>query len=433
MKKVLIIAYHFPPHNMVGALRPAGLAKYLPEFGWEPTVITSAPANSIEKQYHVIHIRQSQSAVLRLGKILFNLDSELALMTQIAQLKNRLHIRSERSLLDRLLAFVGEITAYPDPQKGWRRHAVKAINSFFNQQPVDAMISTSSPVTSHIIANEIKERFHIPWIADFRDLWTQNYYYPYSSIRRKFEKRLELRTLSSVNALVTVSGPLADELKILHQNKQVYSIPNGFDPSEINSPPVKLTEKFTITYTGNLYQGKQSPALLFAALSDLIAQGDMHAENIELRFYGMESGWIDTEATRYRLAGVVKQYGMISHETALERQRESQILLLLKWNDWRQRGAYTAKIFEYLAARRPVLAIGGFQDVVDELLQKTNAGVSGQSKEEIKTVLSSLYREYRSTGNICYNGYADEINRYSQREMAKQFAAVLNTIIGVNN
>lgn len=427
MKKVLIIAYRFPPHPSVAALRPAGLARYLPEFGWEPIILTSTPPGNMKEKFNIIQTRQSESVPLKLGKILFKLDTDSSLITQIAQLKNRLHIKSEKkSILDLLLAAVGEITAYPDPEKGWRRYAIEAGSRFLERQPADAIISTSSPVTSHIIARELKERLNLTWIADFRDLWTQNYYYPYSPLRRKIESKLELHTISSADSLVTVSGPVADELKSLHKNKQVHSIPNGFDPQEVNIPARKLTEKFTITYTGNLYPGKQSPAPLFAALRDLITQGDINAGDIEVRFYGAEAGWIDTEAVKYGLTDIIKQYGIVPRQESLEMQRESQLLLLLKWNDPKQQGAYTAKIFEYLAAGRPVLATGGFHDVIDDLLQKTQAGTCGRNAEEIKAFLLPAYREYKSTGSVCYTGVIEEINKYSHREMAKQFAGILD-------
>jgi hypothetical protein len=118
--------------------------------------------------------------------------------------------------------------------------------------------------------------------------------------------------------------------------------------------------------------------------------------------------------------------GTVPRDIALEKQRESQLLLLLKWNDPKRRGVYTAKIFEYLAARRPLLAVGGFPDVVDQLLNETKAGVSGQTEEDIKTVLLRLYREYKSTGAVGYNGNEAEINKYSHREMARKFATVLD-------
>jgi len=428
MNKVLIVTYHFPPRPTVASLRPLGLARYLPEFGWEAVILTAALPGRPDPQFEVVETPHRDSAALGWGKRLFKLDTEQSLMAQVAQLKKKLGIRSERSPLDVLLAAVGEVTAYPDPQKGWRRFAVEAGEDILRQQNIKAIISPSPPVTSHVIAGELKGKFKIPWVADFRDLWTQNYYYPYSPLRRMHERRLELKTLSMVDALVTISRPAADDLRSLHKEKPVHSIPNGFDLAEVNTTSAKLTDKFTITYTGNLYPDKQSPEPLFAALRDLITEGSMDASDIEVVFYGPQSGWVDKQAERYGLLAIVKQLGIVPREIALNKQRESQLLLLLKWNDPRQRGVYTAKIFEYMAAKRPVLAVGDFPDVVDDLLNETKAGISAQTGEEIKDVLLRIYQEYRSTGAVSYSGDETEINKYSHREMARRFAQVLDNV-----
>jgi hypothetical protein len=208
----------------------------------------------------------------------------------------------------------------------------------------------------------------------------------------------------------------------------VHSIPYGFDPAEVNTTLGRLTDKFTITYTGNIYPGKQSPEPLFAALRDLITERSMDAGDIEVRFYGTEAGWIDKQAERYGLTGIVQQFGTVPREIALNKQQESQLLLLLKWNDPKQRGVYSAKIFEYMTARRPVLAVGGFPDVVDQLLYKTKAGVSGQTSEDIKAMLLRLYQEYKSAGAVSYNSDEAETSKYSRRETAKKFASILDIV-----
>jgi len=429
MNKVLIVTYHFPPRPTVASLRPLGLAKYLPEFDWEAVILTAALPGRPDPQFQVVETQHRDSVALGWGKRLFKLNPEQNLMGQIAQLKKKLRIRSERSPLDLLLTVIGEVTAYPDPQKGWRRFAVQAGEDILRQQNIKAMISTSLPVTSHIIAGKLKGKFKIPWVADFRDLWTQNYYYPYSPLRRMRERKLELKTLSAADALVTVSRPAADDLRSLHKQKPVYSIPNGFDPAEVNTTPGNLTDKFTITHTGNLYPGKQSPEPLFAALRDLITEGSIDASDIEVRFYGPEAGWIGEQAKCYGLTDIFEQFGTVPREIALNKQRESQLLLLLKWDDPKQQGVYSAKIFEYLAAKRPVLAVGGFPDVVDDLLTETKAGFLGQTGEEIKALLLVLYQEYKSTGTVSYSGNEAETSKYSHREMARKFTEVLNTVI----
>jgi hypothetical protein len=427
MNKVLIVTYHFPPRPTVASLRPLGLARYLPEFGWKAVILTAALPGRPDPQFEVVETQRRDSLVLGWGRRLFKLNTEQNLMAQITQLKRKLRIKSERSPLDLLLTAVGEVTAYPDPQKGWRAYAIKVGRDILQQQPIKAIISASPPVTSHIIAKKLKDEFKIPWVADFHDLWTQNYYYPYSPLRKMIERRLELNTLSSADVLVTISQPTAEDLGALHRQKLVYSIPYGFDPVEVNTTAGNLTDRFTITYTGNLYPVKRSPAPLFAALRDLIDEGSMDAGDVEVRFYGPEAGWIDKQAERYGLTGIVRQFGIVPREIALNKQRESQLLLLLKWNDPKQRGAYSAKIFEYLAARRPILAVGGFHDVVSELLDQTKAGVCGQTKEDVKTLLLRLYREYKSTGDVSYSGDEAEINKYSHREVASKFASILDS------
>ncbi len=428
MKRVLIITYHFPPRPVVASLRPRGLTKYLPEFGWQAVILTAALPGRPDPQFEVVETPRRESLPLRLGRRLFGLDSDQTLMMQIAHLKRKLRIKSERSPLDMLLAAVGEVTAYPDPEKGWRPYALEAGHDLLCQRNIQAIISTSPPVTTHIVARELKKRWGIPWLADFRDLWTQNYYYPYSPLRRKIERRLELKTLAPADALVAVSQPSAANLGSLHKQKQVHSIPNGFDPVEANPTPGKLTDKFTITYTGTIYTGKQSPEPLFAALRDLVSEGSMQADDIEVRFFGAEAGWVDRQAERYGLKSIVRQFGIVPREVALKTQRESQVLLLLKWNDHRHRGPSSAKIFEYLAASRPILAVGGFPAVVDDLLEETGVGVSGQTWLDVKHLLRQMYQEYRSTGAVPYAGDEARIDRYSHREMARKFASILDSI-----
>lgn len=431
MKKVLIVTHRFPPHPAVASLRPAGLKKYLPEFGWDATILTSAVSGGARENSNIIETPQRESSILKWGNRLFKLNNDRALMAQITELKTKLHVRSEKSVLDFLLAAIGEVTAYPDPQKGWRKYAVKAGIELLKQHTFDAIISTSPPATSHIIARELREYSNLPWIADFRDLWTQNYYYPYSPLRRMIEGKLELKTLGSADVLVSVSDPAVEDLRRLHIHKPVYCIQNGFDPAEINRNNRKLTDKFTITYTGNLYPGKQNPAPLFGALHNLIDRGDMDSTDIEVRFYGSGAGWIDIEADRYGLSNIVKQYGVVSRELSLDKQRETQLLLLLKWNDEQQRGVYTAKVFEYLAAGRPILAVGGFHDVVDDLLTTTGAGVCGYTSEDVMNVLLPLYHEYKAKGAVCYGGDREEINKYSHYVMARKFAGIFESLTGV--
>jgi hypothetical protein len=215
----------------------------------------------------------------------------------------------------------------------------------------------------------------------------------------------------------------------LHKREAVYAITNGFDPDKMSNGQIDLTSKFTITYTGLIYTGKQDPSKLFAALRDLISDGVIDPDDVEIRFYGPENELLGREIEEYGLSAIAKQYGVVPREIALEKQRESQLLLLLNWEDKQEKGVYPGKVFEYLAAQRPILATGGFgNDVIENLLEETKTSLYCKTGEDIKKVLSELYSEYKLTGKVSYNGDIAKINKYSYREMARKFAEILDSL-----
>ena len=309
---------------------------------------------------------------------------------------------------------------------GWCPHGIRAGSELLQSEKIDAIISSSPPETTHIVAKELKDSFNIPWIADFRDLWTQFHYYRYGSIRKWFERKLEIKTLSLADALVAVSQPWADKLEALNQGKDVFTITNGFDPEEAISS--SLTSKFTICYTGHIYHGKQEPGLLFKAIRALIDDGLIDRKEIKVSFYGSTYHWLDEQIREYGLGEIVHQKGMISRDAAFSKQRESQMLLLMDWGHVEEQGVYPAKVFEYLAARRPILATGGGEGVIKDLMEQTNAGIHAADKESVKDALLSFYNEYKHNGEVGYKGKEEEINKYSQREMARKYSEVLDSV-----
>lgn len=419
MKKVLIIA-----HLSHASPRIPGLAKYLLEFGWQPIILTAPVGKKPDSQCRVIET--GYRGVLGFWKRVFRLDPREDIRRGA---KKRLGVTAKKSALDFFLTLGGAIINYPDSEKGWKSFAIKAGSELLEKEDIDVIISSSSPVTSHIIAKELKNKHKIPWVADLRDLWTQNHNYSYGPLRKLIDRRLELKTLSNADALVTVSQPWAEKLQALHKGKTTYTITNGFDLSAMNTPPADLTAKFTVTYTGSIYRGKQDPSKLLAALKDLISDGFMDPNDVEVRFYGQEVGWLANEIEEFGLQAITKQYGMVYREIAFKKQKESQLLLLFDWEDPQEHGVYPGKVFEYLAAERPILVTGGSSDdVISELIDETNAGMYGSTVEDIKKILGELYSEYKLTGKVTYNGEIEKINKYSYREMAMKFAEILDSL-----
>ena len=422
MKKVLIITRWYPPYPNP-SLRIVGLARYLPEFGWQPIILTSSLDKKLDLQCRLVETPYRDILGLWKGLLGFNLKEDIR-----RQVDARFSVASKNRLVDFIFTRAGEIVGYPDLDKGWKPFAVKAGSEFLQKEGVNVVLSSSMPVISHLVAKELKTRYKIPWLADFRDLWTQKPNYRYGPLRKLIDRRLEVKTLSSADALVVISQAAAGSMRALHKEKPIYVITNGFDPAEINSPPANLASKFTITYTGSIYTKGHDPLKLFAALRDLISDGNMNQDDVVVRFYGPREEWMEREISGYGLSGIIKQYGMVSRETVLAKQRESQLLLLLKWEDPQERGAYGGKVFEYLAARRPILATGGSSDVIDELLNETNAGICAPIVEDIKNILKKLYQEYKLRGKVAYQGVESNVNKYSHREMARKFAGILNSL-----
>jgi glycosyltransferase involved in cell wall biosynthesis len=422
MKKVLLVGYPFP-YRHGGSPRLLGLAKYLPEFSYIPIILTPPLDEKAPPSLNVVETGFRQPLWERILKIQSGEDAR-------KKMKQRLGDTSRKSWLDFLLTRAGEILNYPDYDKGWKPFAVRAGKKVLETEDISAIISSSAPVTAHLIAKELKAKFNKPWIADLRDLWTQNHNYSYSALRKFFDRRLELNTLSAADALVTVSEPWAEKLGEMHRNKPVYAIVNGFAPETVNNPPAPLSPRFTITYTGLIYPGKQDPVKLFTALGKLISEGSADAADIEVGFYGSREEWLDKEAEKYGLAGIVRQYGQVPRDIALQKQKESQLLLLLDWDNPQEKGTIPGKIFEYMAARRPILSIGGAKDnVIGGLLRETGAGVQTIDILEIAGSLKKFYDEYRSNGRLAPRGDESVINNYSQVGMAKKFSDVLNRLV----
>jgi len=421
VKKVLIIG---SLDLSVGSFRPVPLAKYLPEFGWEPVILTGPVSGNPVPQLRIVETPYRDSLAFWRKLFRFKPDESMTL-----GVKKRFGVTYEKSFVDLLSNLYRAIFCYPDQYRGWKPFAIKAASELLRNEHVDAMISCM-PVTSYIAASKLKSKFKTPWIVDLTDLWSQNHNYSYGPLRKFLDTRLELKTLSRADALITMSEPWAEKLRALHKGKTVYVITHGFDPAEVNAPSANLTAKFTITYTGTIYTGKQDPSKLFAALQSLTSGGIMPPDEIEVRFYGHEVPWLDKAIERYGLSNIVKQHGMVSKQTALERQRESQLLLLLDWDDPQEKGVYLGKTFEYLGTKRPILATGGSKDsVIAELLSETRAGLHAPGMEDVKEALKELYQEYKLKGAVTYKGEEAKINKYSHREMARKFAEILDKLI----
>ncbi len=228
---------------------------------------------------------------------------------------------------------------------------------------------------------------------------------------------------------MTVSQPLADQLRQLHPGQSVLAILNGFDP-ELRQLGSGLSNEFTLCHTGTFYQGRRDPTPLLEALSAVLGRGRIDRQRMVLRLFSRREPWLRQLVERFGLGDVVVLEPWVPWEAALRAQQESQILVLFHWGAAGEVGVYTGKIFEYLAARRPILMVGGGEGVLAELLRETRAGVHVRDPAGIERQLQAWWNEFERDGAVAYRGDERGLQRYSHERMAEQFAAALELLCG---
>jgi len=423
MKTVLCVAFHFPPSESIAAARMRGYAKYLPQFGWRPVFLCPRLEARGVSSFKLWETPYRGDVGERAARSLFRSGA-----TSPAQGRQEgTATRGASSVLAAGGRFLRRIAAIPDPQRSWIRDAAEVGTRKLREERVDAILSSGPPWSAHLIARVFKRQSGVPWIAEYRDLWTKSHHYPYGRARLVLDRRIEMRTTRDADLRVTVSEPLARNLLAIHPQIPVEVIRNGFDPDDVLA--ADLTDLFTITYTGRVYWGCQDPGMLFRALRDVGDSGALDLSRVRVRFYGPNHAPLRRETQKLGLGGIFEMGGVVPRDQALRLQRESQLLLLLNWTDPTQTGIYTGKLFEYLAARRPILAIGGGRTVVTELLENTSAGRHPRSIEGLHDVLCLAFAEYEASGAVAYHGSSDLVSQYDQRAMCAKLARALDRVV----
>ncbi|WP_066974075.1 glycosyltransferase family protein [Methanobrevibacter filiformis] len=439
MKKLLLIAFYFNQKNEIASKRLRGLAKYFPFWGYETIVITpnlgdSTAVNNLHNQTILNSSIIETEYEDMLDKWMKPFKSNIKVSTSSTNPNND---SKNHALLNKAISIAGELFAFPDGMKYWYEPAIKAASDIIEKEEIQGIISSSWPITSHIIAKNLKKQFDLPWIADLRDLWNGNPYISHNFIRNRMEWNLEMETFKAADVLTTTTELAASKLKEIHPNHMIVPILSGFDPDDlktnngseynINNNNNNNNPKLTLLYAGSLYKGKRDPSILFDALNQLIKCGKIDSSKIAINFYGDDFALEDL-AKKYDLLDIVNIKGYISHTKILTKEMSSDLLILLSWDSEKEKMFIPGKIYEYMIAKRPVLSIGHENGSLKDLIEKTNIGFHTSTIDEVKIAIMDYYNEYIENGKITYIGNS-YVNEYSMLNTAKNFADILNGII----
>jgi glycosyltransferase involved in cell wall biosynthesis len=434
-RSVLMIAYYYPPLGGIGSLRSQKFARHLPAHGWRPIVLTPQRA-----RYFVDRdLDDGTSSGVEVVRTPFlDLSSALRGMLHVARPTRSPEIARPDdfraveggAVVEFLRRAVRTWLYVPDGQIGWLPHAVRAGLASIRAGNVDAIYSTSFPVTSHLVARRLKRRSGLPWVADFRDLWTENHYDDcHSRLRKRLDRSIERKLLSEADVLVTVSETWAETLRRLSGGRRVVVIRNGFDPADFANDERPDCEPWTVTHVGNFYGDKQDPTPIFAALARLMEQGKIPRAEVRIKLVGPRDDYVERQLERSGIADLVEATGFVSHEESVRHQMRSHLLLLVMRAGDRSRGHLPGKLFEYLGARRPILALVPANYEAARIIRETAAGTAVDPSDDraIEQCLLDSFERRRSGAYARVP--ACDLSAYERQSAARRLADLFTEII----
>lgn len=427
MKKVLIITYYWPPSGGGGVMRWLKMSKFLPELGWQPIIYT--PQNPDPSVIDESLLKEIHPEIIELKTPIWEpYDFYRKLTGKKSGTKFKAGYISEASegnWKSRLSVFIRGNLLIPDPRKFWIKPSVKFLSKYLKENPVDLIISTGPPHSMHVIAIGLKKKFDIPWIADFRDPWTDIDFYhklKLTWLADKRHKTLEKMVLLTADHVVTVSpGCAADLERITHRKIEV--IYNGFDPTDYDFDKPEPDKNFTISHFG-AFNKDRNPASLWIALNQISETNESFKKLLRIQLIGQTDESIINDINRNNLSGnlVLKEH--LPHQEGLAELSKSQVLLLPLNDAPNVKGILPGKMYEYMALRRPILALGPTDADYAGILRETNAGVP-LNFDDVKGIRETLQNYFQCFQENKLEVESGAYEKYSRKNLAAKFVELV--------
>lgn len=438
MKKVLIITYYWPPSGGSGVQRWLKFAKYLPKYGWQPIIYTpsnpESPAtdSSLEGEVpaEAVVIKRPISEPYQAYKRLFGKGGG---NKGGASVVNPINQSGKKSFIQKLSLWVRANLFIPDPRIFWVRPSVSYLTKYLEENPVDAIVSTGPPHSMHLIARELHRRTGIRWVADFRDPWTEIFYFkhlPMTFWAKKRHKHLERSVVREADAVVSVTRQMTSDFAALLEDDaskgKLHTICNGYDESDfITLGEVAPEKTFTLTHTG-LFSADGNPLNLWRVLAELCCEDPGFKRDLKIRLIGNVDREVLDAIDSKGLTPNLENMGYLPHSQIPAIQQSAWGLLLPLRNEPESKAILAGKFFEYLAAGRPIVAFGPQDGEMARVLKETHSGVIFEWDETstLKKQILDLYRIYCS-GIRATDADRTAITKYSRRTLTSEMVKVL--------
>ncbi|MCF7805763.1 MAG: glycosyltransferase family 4 protein [Candidatus Marinimicrobia bacterium] len=439
-KTLLVLTYYFPPAGGPGVQRVLKHVKYLPEFGWDPVVITvdggdfpardASLADEIPNDVPVFRVPALEPYSLYRKFTGKSEDEHIPVGTLAKEDANT-------GLTERVARWIRANLFVPDARIGWIWPVIRRASNVIPRYKVDAILCSSPPHSVHLAAYRLARKFNLPWIADLRDPWTDIYYYQElnrSRLTRSLDRYLERKVFKSPDGVLTVSPSLVDQIQSRAANQKVTLLPNGYDAGDFDRSVSHSYERFTLSYIGNL-KANQNPPALWKAIGKLIEQIPGFADDFQLYLTGKTHPQVETLLEKYGLADYVKIDGYVPHHEATRRMQSAGALLFIVPDAEDNEGILTGKLFEYLAAGRPIFSIGPPDGDAARILKDAEAGSMLNYSDETNFVesLGKLYRHWKNQDMETFLPNLHEVQRFERSEQSRILSVLLEEALNRAN
>jgi glycosyltransferase involved in cell wall biosynthesis len=435
-KRVLVVSYYFPPSGGPGVQRILKFVKYLPDFGFDPAVLTVAEGDYPARDESLLDEIPAGVPVLRtripepygLYRRLTGKKKGSAVDVNVNRPRGQRVPASER-----LAEWVRGMFFVPDARVGWLLTGVRPGIEFARRIRADIVYSSSPPYTCALLGRAIAQGAGIPWVPELRDPWTEFLSAPRRpEPARAFDRRLERGVYHDAPRLVIAWSGIGADLRRKYPEEDPSKfrlVPNGYDLEDMSGVEPVQNPRFTMVYTGSLY-GVRNPETFLEAIGRLLARGDLDPDRVRIRFIGRFGEEVRTMFRNPDVAPVVEERGYLPHADSVAELLGAHALLLVVDDVPGSEHIVPGKVFEYLGARRPILAVGPEGDVA-QLVRSIGAGtvLARRDVEGISRVVSDLYREWLATGSTVYRGDLEMTERQSRRERTRDLARVLGEVV----
>jgi glycosyltransferase involved in cell wall biosynthesis len=428
MKKVLIITYYWPPSGGGGVMRWLKMSKFLPELGWQPIVYT--PENPDPSVIDESLLKEIHPDIIELKTPIwepYNFYRKITGKKTGEKFKaGYISEASEGNWKNKLSVFIRGNFLIPDPRMFWINPSIKFLAKYLKAHPVDLIVSTGPPHSMHLIALGLKKKFDIPWIADFRDPWTDIDFYAKLRLTKWADKKhhkLELKVLATADHVVTVSPGCATDIeKIAHRKIEV--INNGYDPTDYDFETPELDETFTISHFG-AFNKDRNPATLWKVLGELASADSGFKKLLRIKLIGQTDDSVISDIEKNNLKENLILIEHLPHHEGLVELSKSQVLLLPLNDAPNVKGILPGKMYEYMALRRPILALGPIDADYAKILKETNAGVplGFNDADGIKKTLQAYFHLFQKNILAVDSGAYE---KYSRKSLAGQLVRLTN-------